>query len=106
MWLLLLIPMVLGAAAPPAMVGDGRPIGYGREGVRGKLAVGLWAHPAGIDFDLDGDTDLVVASVGRPSNGTYYFENLGNVFAKPVRWGPAKKDLVIADFNGDGRPDL
>ena len=88
------------------MPGDGTPIHYGREGVRGKLGVGLWAHPAGTDFDGDGDTDLVVASVGRPSNGTYYFENLGDVFAKPVRWGPAKKDLVIADFNGDGKPDL
>ena len=106
MWKLLLLAPALLAAASDAMPGDGSPIRYGREGVRGKLAVGLWAHPAGIDFDLDGDTDLVVASMGRPSNGTWYFENLGGVFAQPVRWGPAKKDLVIADFNGDGRPDL
>ncbi len=105
MWLLFLFPALLGAASP-AMPGDGSPIRYGRDGVRGKLAVGLWAHPAGIDFDLDGDTDLVVASIGRPSNGTYYFQNLGGYFAKPERWGPSKKDLVIADFNGDSRPDL
>lgn len=44
---------------------------YGREGVKGKLAVGLWAHRAPLDFDGDGRLDLVV---GAEDGFFYYFE--------------------------------
>ena len=37
----------------PAMIGTGDRITYGRPNVRGKLAVGLWAHPAPLDMDKD-----------------------------------------------------
>jgi len=62
--------------AEPAMVGTGDPISYGRASVRGHLGVGLWSHPAALDFDGDGNIDLVVSCAG-PSAGTYLFRNLG-----------------------------
>ena len=44
-----------------AMVGTGDRITYGVPGVRGKLAIGLWAYPAALDFDGDGAIDIIVA---------------------------------------------
>ena len=41
------------------------------------LAVGLWAEPLPIDYDGDGDLDLVVCCPDKPYNGTYLFENPG-----------------------------
>lgn len=94
----------------PAMIGTGDRITYGRAGVRGKLAVGLWAHPAPVDVDGDGDMDLIVGCVDRPYNGTYLFRNVGTpdapLFERAEWLGPGKKDLVAADFNGDGNVDL
>ncbi len=94
----------------PSMIGAGDRITYGRPGVRGKLAVGLWAHPAPIDMDKDGNIDMVVGCPDRPSNGIWYFRNLGTnaqpLFDRAEWLGPGKKDLVAADFNGDGATDL
>ncbi|MBI4902170.1 MAG: VCBS repeat-containing protein [Acidobacteria bacterium] len=94
----------------PAMVGTGDRITYGREGVRGRLAVGLWGHPAPIDFDGDGNIDLIVGCADRPYNGIYLFRNIGTnaepLFDRAEWMGPGKKDLVAADFNGDGKIDL
>ncbi len=94
----------------PAMVGTGDRISYGRAGVRGRLAVGLWAYPAAIDFNGDGAMDLIVSCTDRPYNGTYLFANLGTneepLFDRAEWMGPGKKDLVAADFNGDGAVDL
>ena len=56
--------------AAPAMVGSGDRVTFGRAGVRGKLAVGLYSHAAAVDWDNDGDLDLLVASPDRPYNGT------------------------------------
>ena len=33
------------------------------------LGVGLWANPIPVDWDLDGDTDLLVSTTDKPSNG-------------------------------------
>lgn len=94
----------------PAMIGAGDRVSYGRPGVRGRLAVGLWAYPAPLDADGDGDLDLVVACTDRPSNGTYLFRNIGNnrdpLFERGEWLGPGKKDLIAADFNGDKKTDL
>jgi hypothetical protein len=94
----------------PAMIGAGDRITFGRLGVRGRLAVGLWAHPAPLDFDSDGDIDLIVGCPDRPYNGTYLFRNLGTpespIYDRAEWLGPGKKDLVAADFDGDGPIDL
>ncbi|MGH9627366.1 MAG: FG-GAP repeat domain-containing protein, partial [Bryobacteraceae bacterium] len=94
----------------PAMIGTGDRVTFGRTGVRGRLAVGLWAYPAALDFDGDGSLDLIVSCTDRPYNGIYLFRNLGTN-ASPLydraEWlGPGRKDLVAADFNGDGNVDL
>ena len=94
----------------PAMVGTGDPVGFGRAGVKGRLAAGLWGFPAALDVDGDSDLDLVVSTTGRPARGTYLFRNLGTnrapLFDRAEWLGPAIKDLVAADFNGDGAIDL
>jgi hypothetical protein len=94
----------------PAMIGTGDRITYGRAGVRGSLSVGLWAHPAALDFDGDGKIDLIVGCPDHPYNGIYLFRNLGTneqpLFDRAEWLGPGKKDLVAADFNGDGAIDL
>ena len=94
----------------PAMIGTGDRVTYGRAGVRGRLAVGLWAYPAPLDIDRDGNMDLIVSCADRPYNGTYLFRNLQTneqpLFDRALWLGPGKKDMVSADFNGDGKTDL
>lgn len=94
----------------PAMVGVGDRIMYGRAGVRGPLAVGLWGYPAPVDIDGDGRIDLIVSCTDRPYNGTYLFRNLGSneepLFDRAEWLGRGHKEMLAADFNGDGAIDL
>jgi hypothetical protein len=89
----------------PAMVGAGDPITFGRAAT-GALAVGLWAHPAAIDWDGDGNLDLVVSCASGSYSGIFLFRNLGTnekpLFDRGEWLGPGKASLVAADFNGDG----
>jgi hypothetical protein len=75
--------------------------------------VGLYAYPVFCDPDNDGDIDIVC---GRDGMGFYYYQNQGN--AETPNWqrndavmsGPGNdyyfNSPVIADINGDGKPDL
>ena len=94
----------------PAMVGAGDRVSYGWTGVRGKLSVGLWAHAVALDFDGDGATDVIVSCLDVGYSGTYLFRNIGTnakpLFDRPLWIGPPARDLVAADFNGDGAVDF
>jgi hypothetical protein len=48
-------------------------------GTLADLGVGLWAWPLPIDYNKDGLMDLVVVCTDKPYNGTWYFENSGEV---------------------------
>lgn len=57
---------------------------YNNPGLVVDLGVGLWAEPLPIDFDNDGDCDLVVLCPDKPYNGLYFFENPGGDTKHPV----------------------
>src|SRR6185436_6089452 len=60
------------------------------------------------DLDNDGDSDLVVSQENF-SNGFVVLKNQGNFsFSTPVKYNSAKasKDIVIADFNKDGKKEV
>jgi len=68
-------------------------LAHNHPGLLTDLGVGLWAWPLPIDYNQDGLLDLVVVCTGKPSNGTWYFENSGQVdnqsklpIFKPAVW--------------------
>lgn len=67
------------------------------------LGVGLWAWPVPVDWDGDGDMDLLVSCPDKPFNGLWLFENKSGakipVFEKPVRLGPAVKNIQVSYTN-------
>jgi hypothetical protein len=77
---------------------------YNHPNLTVDLGVGLWAQPLPMDYDNDGDYDLLVVSNDVPSNGLYFFENIeGNikhpVFKPPVRISHGLDDVTIS-YNG------
>lgn len=66
------------------------------------LGVGLWAIPFPVDWDGDGDSDLLVSTADVPYKGLYYFENAGTGIFKPgKRIGPGKRN-VMPSYTGGG----
>ena len=80
--LLALAPAVCAASAPapatPAATAMPR-LAHQNPGLLADLGVGLWAWPLPIDYNRDGRMDLVVVCTDKPFNGTWYFENSGDV---------------------------
>ena len=65
------------------------------------LGVGLWANPIPVDWDQDGDTDLLVSTTDKPSNGLYFFENDGkNVFYPGKRIAEGKRRMSVSYPDG------
>ena len=62
------------------------------------------------DMDGDGDKDLVTSNlVDQEFSTVSVSKNNGNgTFAAPIDYpvGPNPRDLRVADFNGDGKPDV
>lgn len=85
---------------------DLKQLTYHNPGLEVDLGVGLWAWPLPMDFDWDGDMDLLVACPGKPSNGTYFFENRSNgnekmpVFEPGVRLGKGHQNTCLSIVNG------
>ncbi len=93
---------------------------YQSPGLSVDLDVGLWAHPLPMDFDEDGDNDLLVACWDVPYNGLYFFENRTGdvkypVFKPGIRLdkgmpsrmaASAESVYVVADHSKIGRTAL
>ena len=71
------------------------------------LGVGLWALPLPMDYDNDGDFDLLVSCKDVPFNGIYFFENKSGeafpVFEPPVKVSDPIKHVQVSYINGEPR---
>lgn len=79
-----LLPLLGVAAAlllPAARAADQLlpRLAYNNPGSLVDLGVGLWAWPLPMDYNQDGLMDLVVVCTDKPYNGTWFFENSGEV---------------------------
>lgn len=73
----------LAAGALPASTTESLPrLAHHNPGTLVDLGVGLWAWPLPLDYNRDGLMDLVVVCTDKPYNGTWYFENTGEVDAQ------------------------
>jgi len=68
------------------------------------LGVGLWAWPFLVDYDNDGDLDLLVNCPDKPFNGLWFFENTTGsknpVLKPPVKLAASQKNLQISNVSG------
>ncbi len=98
---------LLATAGTWAARGDElRPIKYNNPGLVVDLAVGLIAVPMPMDYDSDGDIDLLVSWHGPPSGGLYFYENTEGdvkmpVFAPAVSAGPTRYNMAVSYVRGE-----
>lgn len=81
---------------------------YNNPGLIVDLGVGLWAWSLPMDYDSDGDYDIVVSCPDKPYNGMYFFENIsGNmkmpIFKPAVRIGIGYRNIRPSYFDGKVR---
>ena len=90
---LLLVGRVFAAPAPTAASAEPVRLKYNRLGATSFLKTGLWSNPVVVDFDGDGDLDIVSVCSDTPSHGAYFFENptpRGKKDAFPLFKAPVK----------------
>jgi hypothetical protein len=78
---------------------------YNHPGLTVDLGVGLWAWPMVMDWDQDGDFDLIVSCPDKPYSGTYFFENTGNdpkrpLFKAAIRVSDAVRNVQVSYAGG------
>ena len=82
-------------------------LAYNNPGLVVDLGVGLWASPLPMDYDGDGDFDLVVSCNDVPFNGLFFFENVDGgtfpVFEPPVKISDPIKHIQISYVEGQPR---
>jgi hypothetical protein len=71
----LLLCVVFVSLPTATFAADLERLKHNYPGLTVDLGAGLWASPLPMDFDHDGDFDLVVVAPDHPYNGTYFFEN-------------------------------
>lgn len=80
---------------------------YNNPGLTVDLGVGLWASPLPIDYDKDGDFDLLVSCKDVPFNGLYFFENTSGdafpTFEPPVKVSDPIKHIQVSYTKGNPR---
>src|SRR5204863_208034 len=83
-------------------------LAYNNPGLLVDLGVGLWAWPLPMDYNGDGLMDLVVVCTDKPYNGTWFFENSGQIdaqlklpiFKPAVLIGKSAPSVGISYVNG------
>ena len=80
---------------------------YNNPGLVVDLGVGLWGEPLPMDWDGDGDLDLLVSCADVPYNGIWFFENPGGgkmpVFKPGVRLAKGVHNIVPSVVDGRTR---
>jgi len=76
-------PRKRAATSAPGTTEEVLPrLAHNNPGTLADLGVGLWAWPLPLDYNEDGLMDLVVVCTDKPYNGTWFFENSGQVDAQ------------------------
>lgn len=81
---------------------------YKHPGLKVDLGgVGLWASPLPMDYDNDGDMDLLVSCNDVPFNGLFLFENSSGdafpIFEPPVKVSEPIRHIQVSYVNGEPR---
>src|ERR1700733_9700605 len=72
-----------------------------------QLGSPYWtAYLQALDFDGDGNIDLLVQANQDPSTAIFYGDGTGNSETTTVMTDAVANNCVGADFNGDGKPDI
>lgn len=83
-------------------------LAHNNPGLLTDLGVGLWAWPLPMDYNGDGLMDLVVVCTDKPYNGTWFFENSGQIdpqlklpiFKPAVLIGKSEQSVGISYVTG------